>query len=190
MLPSQPISHGAVSTSSTASIHNVGCLWRIMCITYIATQACEATISTDYNFIGRLTPKRKSLRVILCGVVGYFNSAIECTCIEMILSCPGKGYRVGSPIVAPNYVKLQMAIKKKHYMQWKSYDCIKLVRSVPQSIHAANQHSFIHTLYQCTVPPPHALQGFWSSCIAIKSSGNSGTWDLQPQLHNSASRSY
>jgi len=31
----------------------------------------------------------------------------------MILSCPGKGYRVGSPIVAPNYVKLQMAIKKK-----------------------------------------------------------------------------
>jgi len=39
----------------------------------------------------------------------------------MILSCPGKGYRVGSPIVAPNYVKLQIAIKKtkKHYMQWK-----------------------------------------------------------------------
>jgi len=71
MPPSQPISHGAVSTSSTASIHNVGCLWRIMCITYIATQACEATISTDYSFIGRLTPKRKSLRVILCGVVGY-----------------------------------------------------------------------------------------------------------------------
>ena len=92
-------------------------------------------------------------------------SAIECTCIEMILSCPGKGYRVGTPIVAPNYVKLQMAIKKKqkkHYMQWKSYDLYQ-IGTVCTTEYTANQHSFIHTLYQCTVPPPHALQGLWSS---------------------------
>ena len=171
MLPSQPISHGAVSTSSTASIHNVACLWRIMCITYIsphrpAKQPYPPTTALSWQW--KTDPKTKIVAsdfVWCCRIL----SAIECTCIEMILSCPGKGYRVGSPIVAPNYVKLQMAIKyKKKTLHAVEKLWLYQIGTVCTTEYTANQHSFIHTLYQCTVPPPHALQGFWSSCIAIR----------------------
>ena len=114
MLPSQPISHGTVSTSSTASHDTQRCLPVANYLHHVYRH-----IGLRSNHIHRLQlhwqtdPKTKIVAsdfVRCCRIL----SVIECTCIEIILSCPGKRYIFGSPIVAPNYVKLQMAIKKNN----------------------------------------------------------------------------